>query len=413
MPIYSFSAIDTSNNKISEGKLEAANPQEAKAKLRADGKMPTKLEEDQGSIDMEKALSNLPLIGPIFSPRVGLKEVNIMTQQLSTLIDAGIPLIEALYMLEQQAGSKRMKHIMKTVRNQVIAGDSFSKSLSRFPDFSRLYVNMMKAGEVSGELDRICQRLSVLIEKNMHLTGAIQSAMTYPAVTLVIILGVCAVVLTFVVPKFKTMFASFGSKLPAPTEMLMNMSDFLMNFWWVIIPTLVVSILWAVSFARGAGKPLFDQWILTVPMMGSVFRKVYVSRFVRTLSTVVASGVPLTEGLVTAADTIDNYVIRTALEKARDNILMGGGLARPLETTGAFPLMVTKMIAIGEETGKLETMLNKSADYMDAEVDNAIEALTTIIEPIMIVVMGCILMFVALALYLPMFELPNLMAGGG
>jgi type IV pilus assembly protein PilC len=144
-----------------------------------------------------------------------------------------------------------------------------------------------------------------------------------------------------------------------------------------------------------------------------VFRKVYVSRFVRTLATVVASGVPLTEGLVTAADTIDNYVIRTALEKARDNILMGGGLARPLETTGAFPLMVTKMIAIGEETGKLETMLNKSADYMDNDVDNAIEALTTIIEPLMIVVMGCILMFVALALYLPMFELPNLMAGGG
>jgi type IV pilus assembly protein PilC len=413
MPVFTFTAIEQSTNKVTEGKLEATNLKHAKEILRQDGKMPTKLEEEVVGIDLEKMVSEIPVVGPLLTPKVGIKDINIMTQQLSTLIDAGVPLIESIYLLEQQSTNKRLKEILKNVRNQVIAGDSFSKALSRYNnDFSRLYINMIKAGEISGELDKICYRLSILIEKTMHLQKTLQSAMVYPAITLVIIIGVVAVVLIFVVPKFKTMFAGFGAKLPMPTQMLLSASDFVMAFWWVIVPTILGAVIWFETFRRGKGKPLFDQWILTIPVLGDVCRKVYVSRFIRTLGTVVASGVPLTEGLATASETIDNYVLRLALEKSRDSILVGGGLARPLELTGAFPIMVTKMIAIGEETGKLETMLGKSADFLDVEVDNAVKNMSTLIEPLMIVVMGLILLFVALALYMPMFELPSLMSGG-
>lgn len=414
MAVFSFKAIETGSNKIIEGKLEAENYRAAKEILRQDGKIPTEIEEETMPLDFGLLISQIPFIGPILTPSVGLKDINIMTQQLSTLIDAGVPLIEAIYLLEQQSTNKRLRDILKNVRNQVIAGDSFSKALSRYPnDFSRLYLNMIKAGELSGEMDKICQRLSVLLEKYMHLQKKIQSAMIYPAVTIVIIGGVVAIVLIFVVPKFKTFFSSFGAELPAPTQALINISDFVMNFWWAILPIMAGTFFWVETFRRGKGKPFFDQWMLTIPIFGGVFRKIYVSRFIRTLGTVVASGVPLTEGLATSSETVDNYVLRLSLEKGRDSIMSGGGLARPLEMSGAFPLMVTKMIAIGEETGKLEHMLSKASDFLDSEVDTSVSNLTTLIEPIMIVILGLILTFVALALYMPMFEIGNVVTKGG
>jgi type IV pilus assembly protein PilC len=414
MPVFSYKAIDSNTNKISEGKLEADNLRGAKELLRQDGKIPTELAEELVSVDFTQRITSIPVIGPLLTPRASLKDINIMTQQLSTLIDAGVPLIESIYLLEQQSSNKRLKDILKSVRNQVIAGDSFSKALSRYPhDFSRLYLNMIRAGEVSGEMDKICARLSILLEKYLNLQKKLQTAMIYPAVTIFIIGVVIAVVLIFVVPKFKVFFEGFGKKLPEPTLILIALSDFMMNYWWAIILVVIPSFFAFEVFRRGKGKPLIDQWMLSIPILGGTLRSIYVSRFVRTLGTVVASGVPLTEGLITASETVDNFIIRASLERGRESILAGGGLARPLEMSGSFPIMVVKMIAIGEETGKLEHMLNKAADFLDSEVDSAVTNLTTLIEPIMIVVLGIILTFVALALYMPMFDLGNVASGGG
>lgn len=413
MPVYSFSAIESNSNRVLEGKLEAENLRAAKEILREEGKIPTRLEEEAPAINYDQLINQIPLLGPMLTPKASLGAINIMTQQLSTLIDAGIPLIEAIYLLEQQSTNKRLKEILKNVRGNIIAGDSFSKALSRYPnDFSRLYVNMIRAGEVSGELDKIAARLSILLEKYIKLQKKMVSAMVYPAITLTVIVGVVLIILLFVVPTFKTMFASFNKELPMPTQFLLGISDFTVAFWWVIIPAMIGMVVWFETFRRGPGKPVIDRLLLRVPVLGNVCRMIYVSRFTRTLGTVTASGVSLIEGLSTATETVDNTVLREALEKARESVLMGSGIGRPLEMTGAFPVMVVKMIAIGEETGKMEQMLNKSADFLDVEVDSAVTNLTTLIEPIMIVVLGSILMFVALAMYLPMFDMGGVMTGG-
>ncbi len=361
---------------------------------------------------VEEIIQRLPIIGELFSPRVSLKDINLMTQQMYTLLNAGIPLIEGLFLLEQQSENKALKDVLKKIRADVIAGDSFSAALAKFPkQFSRLYVNMIRSGEVSGEMEMVCLRLATLIEKMMALQGKIQGAMVYPAFTVLVIVAVIVVIMVVVVPQFQTMFGNYGAELPMPTQILIACSDFTLSFWWAIIIALATFVFWFNVFRLGKGKPLVDQWLLTIPLIGDLFRKVYVSRFVRTLATVVGSGVSLTEGLMTASATVDNYVLRAAFDKAKDSLLQGGTLARPLEQTGAFPIMVVKMIAIAEETGRMEEMLNKSADFLDVEVDRSVETLTTMIEPIMIIVLGGILLGVALALYIPLFDMSNMVSG--
>jgi type IV pilus assembly protein PilC len=413
MAVFTYTAIDPASNKTLEGKIEALNLREAKEILRNQGQIPTKIEQDEQGMTVEEALQKVPIIGELLSPKVTLKEINLMTQQMYTLLNAGIPLIEGLFLLEQQATNRALKSVLKKIRADVIAGDSFSAALSKFPkQFSRLYISMIRSGEVSGELELVCQRLATLIEKMMALQGKIQSAMVYPAFTVLVIIGVIIVIMVVVVPQFQTMFASYNNALPLPTQILIDCSNFTLNFWWAILVALVTFGLWFNAFRLGKGKPLVDQWLLTIPLIGDLFRKVYVSRFVRTLATVVGAGVSLTEGLVTAAATVDNYVLRAAFDKARESLLQGGTLARPLEQTNAFPVMVVKMIAIAEETGRMEEMLNKSADFLDVEVDRAVDTLTTLIEPIMIIVLGGILLGVALALYIPLFDMSKMVSGG-
>jgi type IV pilus assembly protein PilC len=228
-----------------------------------------------------------------------------------------------------------------------------------------------------------------------------------------VIIAVIIVILVVVVPQFQTLFSNNNAQLPLPTQLLIECSHFVMNFWWALLIGTVTFAFWFNIFRLGKGKPLVDQWLLTIPLVGDLFRKVYVSRFVRTLATMMGAGVSLTEGLVTAAATVDNYVLRVAFDKAKDSLLQGGTLARPLEQTGSFPIMVVKMIAIAEESGRMEEMLNKSADFLDVEVDRAVETLTKFIEPIMIIVLGGILLGVALALYIPLFEMSKVVSGGG
>jgi type IV pilus assembly protein PilC len=412
MAVFIYTAIDPAHNKSVEGRVEAKNLREAKELLRTQGHLPTRIEEDQQSATVEGMLPKIPLIGALFNPSVSMKDINLMTQQLHTLLNAGIPLIEGLFMLEQQSQSGPLKNILKKVRADVIAGDSFSAALSKYPkQFSSLYVSMIHAGEISGEMELVCQRLSGLIEKMMALQGRIQSAMVYPAFTVVVIIGVIAVIMMVVVPQFQTLFANNNAELPLPTLMLMATSHFVMSFWWAILIAVATFGFWFQVFRTGQGKPLIDQWMLTFPLLGDLFRKVYVSRFIRTLATMVGSGISLTEGLMTAGATVDNYVLHAAFDKARESVLQGGTLAKPLEQTGIFPLMVVKMIAIAEETGQMEDMLHKSADFLDIEVDRAVDTLTTMIEPIMIIVLGSILLGVALALYIPLFDMSKVVAG--
>lgn len=409
MPVFQFEALDSSNHKVIEGTIEAESIREAKEILRSQGTIPTRLELDNQTFSMEATLEQLPLIGDILAAQVGLKDINIMTQQLYTLLNAGIPLIEALYLLEQQTENKKLKVIMRGIRQDVIAGDSFSSALNKYPKhFSRLYVNMMKSGEVSGDLDLMCSRLAGLLEKMMVLQSKVQGALVYPAFTVLVVIAVVVVILLVVVPQFETMFMNAGRDLPLPTQVLIATSEFAQAFWWAIALVAATLFFWFEVFRRGKGKPLVDQWILTIPLVGDVMRKVYVSRFVRTLGTVVGSGVSLTEALVTSAGTVDNYVLKAAFDRAKESLIQGGTLSKPLEKTGAFPIMVVKMIAIAEETGQMEEMLNKSADFLDMEVDRAVETMTTMIEPIMIIVLGGIILGVALALYIPMFEMHQL-----
>ncbi len=411
--VFSYTAIDPATNKTVEGKIEALNLREAKELLRGQGHIPTRIQQEEVSLTLEDVLLKMPLIGDLMAPKVGAKDINIMTQQMYTLLNAGIPLIEALFLLEQQAENPALKNTLKKIRADVIAGDSFSSALTKFPkQFNKLYVNMIRSGEVSGEMDLVCARLSVLIEKMMALQGKITGAMVYPAFTVLVIVAVIVVIMVVVVPQFQMMFGNFGAELPLPTRVLIAASDFTLSFWWAILGAVVTLCVWFNIFRQGQGKPLVDQWMLTIPLIGDLFRKVYVSRFVRTLATVIGSGVSLTESLVTASGTVDNYVLHAAFDKAKESLLHGGSLAKPLEQTGVFPVMVVKMIAIAEETGRMEEMLNKAADFLDVEVDQAVETLTTMIEPIMIIVLGGILLFVALALYIPMFDMSKMVSGG-
>jgi type IV pilus assembly protein PilC len=278
--------------------------------------------------------------------------------------------------------------------------------LGKYPKhFSRLYISMIRSGEVSGDLDLMCLRLSALLEKMMALQGKVQGALVYPAFTVLVVIGVVIIIMLVVVPQFQNMFMSAGRELPLPTQILIATSQFTQAFWWAMLIAAGTLFFWFEVFRRDKGKPLVDQWILTIPLIGDVMRKVYVSRFVRTLGTVVGSGVSLTEALVTSAATVDNYVLKAAFDKAKESLIQGGTLSRPLEKTGAFPIMVVKMIAIAEETGQMEEMLSKSADFLDMEVDRAVETMTTLIEPIMIIVLGGIILGVALALYIPLFEM--------
>ncbi len=409
MPVYSYAAIDPASNKHFEGRLEALNLRQAKEIIRNQGQIPTRLEEENSNTSIEQLVTQIPLISSLTNPT--LKDQVVFTQQLYTLLDAGIPLIEGLFLLEQASTNKTLREILRKVRTDVIGGDSFSASIKRFPKiFSRLYINLIKAGEVSGNLDQICNRLAILMEKEMIVQGKIKGAMVVPAITAIIIGAVTAGLLIWIVPQFQSLFAMSGNDLPLPTQMLVMASDFLKNFWWLMILGFIGFVIWFNIFKQSkVGKPLVDQWILTLPIFGDLLNKSYASSFVRTLATLQASGVSLIEGVTTAAGTIDNYVVSNTLDRGRESILVGGSLSRPLEQSKVFPFMVTKMIAIGEETGNLESMLLKASQYLDQEVDESIDNMTKLIQPAMTVVLGAILLFILLGLYLPIFDMHKVM----
>jgi len=348
-----------------------------------------------------------------FKNRITTRDLGVFTRQFATMINAGLPMVQCLDILSSQMDKPLFKKIVSDVMYDVEAGSTLAEALRKQPCFSDLFVNMVEAGEAGGILDVILNRLAVYLEKADALMKKVKGAMTYPAVVMTVCTGASIFMLMFIIPTFAAMFKDFGGELPLPTKIVMGLSDFLRANWYLLLGV-VVGAFFAFKryYKTTAGHYRIDRIMLRLPILGDVIRKSAVARFTRTLGTLVSSGVPILNGLEITARTSGNKVIEEAILKTRTSISEGNTIAEPLRECGVFPPMVVQMIGVGEQTGALDEMLAKVADFYDSEVDTAVGALTSIIEPVMIVVMGTIVGGMLIAMYLPMFKLVTVVSGG-
>ena len=342
-----------------------------------------------------------------FGSGVSMREVVIFTRQFATMINSGLPLVQSLSILAEQSENEKFKVIITAVLNDIQSGQTLADAMSRHPKvFTDLYVNMIAAGEAGGILDTILNRLAVFLEKNDALIRKIKGAMTYPAVMLIVVIGATTILLWKVVPVFAGIFQDAGVELPVPTQVVLAMSDFLQHYILHSLAAVVVLIIALRQYYKTAGGQLtIDRIMLRMPILGNLIRKSAVSRFTRTLGTLVSSGVSILDGLEITARTAGNRVVHDAVMQSRSSIAGGATISEPLRQSGVFPPMVVQMINVGEQTGGLDEMLNKISDFYDDEVDAAVTALTSVLEPIMIVVMGVVIGGMVVAMYLPMFDL--------
>jgi type IV pilus assembly protein PilC len=346
-----------------------------------------------------------------FKPKVTGKDIVVFTRQLSTMINAGLPLVQGLEILEKQQDNPTFKKVLNEVRTDVESGATLADSMRKKPKvFDNLFTNMIEAGETGGILDTILSRLAVFMEKSMALKKKIKGAMTYPTVCLAISILILIVILVFVVPVFKSMFEGFGHNLPLPTQIVVNLSEFFKsNFLFLLIGLFIVIFAIKKIHSTEKGRMFFDRTLLKSPVFGMLLRKVAVAKFTRTLSTMLSAGVPILEALQVVARTAGNKVIEQAVIKVGDSIAEGRPIAEPLEESGVFPNMVVQMINVGESVGALDAMLEKIADFYDEEVDQAVENLTAMIEPFMMVFLGGMIGGIVVAMYLPIFKLSSVM----
>ncbi|HKW89528.1 MAG TPA: type II secretion system F family protein [Candidatus Acidoferrales bacterium] len=345
---------------------------------------------------------------PTFGGGVNSKELAIFTRQFSVMIDAGLPLVQCLEILAGQQENKTFQKILTGVRGSVEGGATLSSSMKQYEKvFDPLYYNMVEAGETGGILDTILQRLSSYIEKNVKLKRAVKSAMIYPVSVLSIAAGVIALLLWKVVPIFVTLFAGLGADLPLPTRIVIGLSNFVGSIYGLLILVFVVggAIGLKLWYGTPQGKLAIDATILKLPVLGMLMRKIAVARFTRTLGTLISSGVPILEGLDITARTSGNAIVERAINKTRKAVEAGRSLVDPLKETEVFPGMVTQMIAVGEQTGAMDAMLQKIADFYEEEVDAAVKDLLTALEPVMIVFLGLVVGGIVISMYLPLFSL--------
>ncbi|HEX6746568.1 MAG TPA: type II secretion system F family protein [Longimicrobium sp.] len=337
------------------------------------------------------------------------REVVIFTRQFSTMINSGLPLVQSLTILAEQTENKNFKKIIAQVLQDIQSGQTLADALRRHPKvFTELYVNMVAAGEAGGILDVILMRLAVFLEKNDALARKIKGAMVYPLVMLIVVILCTTILLWKVVPVFAGMFTGAGLQLPAPTRVVLALSNFLQHYMWLVV-LFWIAVVFGIRqyYKTDNGKLQLDRLMLRFPVLGNLLRKSAVSRFTRTLGTLVSSGVSILDGLQITARTAGNRVVHDAVMKSRASISAGATISEPLKESGVFPPMVVQMINVGEQTGGLDEMLTKIADFYDDEVDAAVSALTSILEPIMIVVMGVVIGGIVVAMYLPMFDMIN------
>ncbi|HZF73355.1 MAG TPA: type II secretion system F family protein [Gemmatimonadaceae bacterium] len=337
------------------------------------------------------------------------RDVVIFTRQFSTMINSGLPLVQALTILAEQTDNKSLAEVTKRVVFDVESGNTVADALSKHPRaFTNLYVNMVAAGEAGGILDTILMRLATFLEKNDALVRKVKGAMIYPAVIMSVAAIAVVTLLIFVIPVFENMFSSVGLALPLPTRIVIGASRFLKGYWWMLgAAGIVGAYMFKKYYASSNGKLVVDRFMLRVPVLGDVLRKSAVSRFTRTLGTLISSGVSILEGLEITAKTAGNRVIQDAIMQSRSSIAGGDTIAQPLQKSKVFPPMVISMIAVGEQTGGLDEMLSKIADFYDEEVDAAVSNLLSLLEPIMIVFLGVIVGGMVVAMYLPIFDMIN------
>jgi type IV pilus assembly protein PilC len=400
MSVFIWEGTDPSGKKI-RGEMEAATSQQVFNSLRARRINPnTKKIREKRALDREIKL-------PTRKKRVKLKDLVVFTRQFSTMIDAGLPLVQGLDVLGRGHENPAMKAILNDVKEQVQNGGTLADGLKRHPRvFDDLFTNMVQAGEAGGVLDVILERMADYLEKADKLRRQIKTAMIYPGVVVGAAVIVTSILLIFVIPTFADLFQGFGAALPAPTRLVIAMSNFMTQNWYLIFGTMFGAFWFYRRFSRtDRGKEVIHPIALKLPVFGDLIRKVAVARFSRTLSTMVSSGVPILDALAICARTAGNKVVETEITKVRISISEGKTIAEPLEQSSIFPPMVVSMISVGEATGALDAMLGKIADFYEDEVDNAVQGMKQLIEPIMILILGTLVGGLVVAMYLPIFKL--------
>lgn len=404
MPEFVWRAKTTAGN-ILKGEMSEVNEAVVLTKLR---KM------SYTDIKVKKKPKDLFENIAIFQPRVSTKDIVIFTRQFATMIDAGLPLVQCLEILASQQENKTFKKVLSSVKTTVEGGATFAEALKEHPKvFDELFVNLVHAGETGGILDTILRKLAVFLEKAEALKRKVKGAMVYPAVVITIAVAVVTILLLFVIPVFKEMFAGAGQQLPGPTLFVLMLSEFMQKYaLYVFILIAVIIFLFRKFYQTEKGTIIVDRLMLRVPVFGVLLRKVAVARFCSTLGTMISSGVPILDALEITAKTAGNVIVEAAIMNTRTAIAEGRTIAEPLMETGVFPGMVVRMIAVGEATGALDAMLAKIAEFYDEEVDAAVEALTQLMEPIMIVFLGGVCGGMVIAMYLPVFSMAGVVSGG-
>jgi type IV pilus assembly protein PilC len=379
------------------GVMEADSAADVESRLRGDGMA-------VGKVRREGGLNISLQIGS----GVSSKELSVFTRQLATMIDAGLPLVQCLDILANQTPNKAFQRVLSSVKNSVEQGATFSDALRKHPRvFDELFVNLVAAGEVGGILDTILARLATYIEKAVKLRNQLQKATYYPITILVVAAGVIAIMLLKVIPTFEQLYRDMGNaELPGPTKVVINISHKFINAWYLIIGSGIGLVAGVIAARRtDRGREIIDRFLLAVPVIGPVLRKIVVARFTRTLGTLLASGVPILDGLDICARTAGNRVVQRGILRARDKISEGHNMQDPLAESKVFPTMVVQMIGVGEQTGAMDQMLQKIADFYEEEVDTAVAGLTSLIEPVMMAFLGVVVGGLIIAMYLPIFRL--------
>jgi len=396
MPEFIYTA-KTRQGAQKKGGIESVNKEVATASLRRQGLIGIKVK-------------NKPIEFTIGAPpRVTEKDISIFFRQLSTMINAGLPLVQCFELLEKGTDHKVLLKLFVGIREKLESGSPFGETLREFPDdFDRLTCSLVEAGEKGGILDTILLRICEYKEKSLALKAKVKSAMVYPASIMVIAFIVTSILMIFVVPIFAEMFSGFGAELPAPTQIVMNISDAFVTYWYVVLfgPIALVQAVKAI-YKTPKGRYQLDKLLLNLPAIGDVLRKGAVARFTRTFSTLSAAGVPILEAMDTVAETSGNMIIEEAVINAKESISQGQSLSQPLEESGVFPIMVTQMIGIGEETGAMEEMLTKIADFYEEEVDTAVDNMTALMEPAIMAFLGVVIGGLVIAMYLPIFMMAS------
>jgi type IV pilus assembly protein PilC len=400
MPVYEYTARDQTG-RVLAGAIEAESDTTVTQKLREMGFFITNLRRKTEPVGVGEYFARFR--------GIGLKDLAVFSRQFATMVNAGLSLVRTLSILEEQTQQKQLKQVIVGVRTDIEGGATLSSSLGKFPQaFSNLYVNMVKAGEAGGVLDEVLNRLATFLEKELALRQKIKSATTYPILLACAAISALLFMTVVIIPQFASFFKELGGSaaLPLPTQIAMGVSLLIRRFWWAILVALVAFIYIVRLYVRTpGGRAKYDLVKLRLPILGPVNKKIVIARFSRTFGTLVASGVPIMQALEVVGKAIDNVVIAQAIEAVRTSIREGESIAIPLAASGMFPPMVVQMVKVGEETGSLETMLTKVADFYDAEIENTVASLTSILEPVLIVGMGIVIGAMLISLYLPIFNL--------